>query len=54
MAKIAVILPGAGAGKRFGAGGNKIFQRIGDQPVFVRSLELFTSRDDVCGVQLVV
>jgi len=54
MAKFAVIVPGAGAGKRFGAKGNKIFQRVGGQPVFIRTLELFTNRDDVCGVQLVV
>ena len=54
MAKFAVIVPAAGAGKRFGTQGNKIFQRLGEQPVFVRSLELFTSRDDVCHVQLVV
>jgi 2-C-methyl-D-erythritol 4-phosphate cytidylyltransferase len=54
MLKVAVIIPAAGAGKRFGAAGNKIFQRMGDQPVFVRTLELFTSRDDVRDVQLVV
>ena len=54
MAKFAVIVPAAGAGKRFGARGNKIFQRVGEQPVFIRSLELFTNRDDVCGVQIVV
>ncbi len=54
MAKFAVIVPAAGAGKRFGAKGNKIFQRLGEQPVFVRTLELFTSRNDVCDVQLVV
>ena len=54
MAKVAVILPAAGAGKRFGAKGNKIFQRIHDQPVFIRTLEAFTSRDDVCQIQMVV
>jgi 2-C-methyl-D-erythritol 4-phosphate cytidylyltransferase len=54
MAKFAVIVPAAGAGTRFGAKGNKIFQRLGEQPVFVRTLELFTNRDDVCDVQLVV
>ncbi len=54
MAKVSVIIPAAGAGKRFAAKGNKIFQRIGDQPVFIRTLEAFTMRDDVCQIQLVV
>jgi 2-C-methyl-D-erythritol 4-phosphate cytidylyltransferase len=54
MAKVSVIVPAAGAGKRFGAGQNKIFQRIKGQPLFLRTLEAFTSRDDVCQVQLVV
>lgn len=54
MAKVAVIFPAAGSGKRFGAKGNKIFQRIGEQPVFIRTLETFTSREDVCHMQLVV
>ncbi len=57
MAKVSVIVPGAGAGRRFskeGAKGNKIFQRIRDRAVFIRTLELFTTRDDVCQVQLVV
>lgn len=54
MAKVSVIVPAAGAGKRFGDKGNKIFQRIKDQPVFIRTLEIFTSRDDVCQIQLVV
>jgi 2-C-methyl-D-erythritol 4-phosphate cytidylyltransferase len=55
MAKVSVIVPAAGAGKRFGGRSNKIFQRIGgDQPVFIRTLEAFTSRKDVCQVQIVV
>lgn len=54
MANIAVIVPAAGAGKRFGSKGNKIFQRIHDQPIFIRTLEAFTGRDDICQVQLVV
>jgi 2-C-methyl-D-erythritol 4-phosphate cytidylyltransferase len=55
MASVAVIVPGAGAGKRFGGKSSKILQRIGGgQPVFLRTLEAFTSRDDVCQVQLVV
>jgi len=52
--KVSVIIPAAGAGKRFGGRGKKIFQRLKDRPVFVRSVELFVNRDDVCQVQLVV
>jgi len=55
MAKVAVIVPAAGSGKRYGGRQNKIFERIGgDQPVFLRTLEAFTSRDDVCQTMLVV
>ena len=54
MPKVSVIVPAAGAGKRFGAKGNKIFQRLGPAPLFVRTLEAFTSREDVCQIQLVV
>ena len=54
MAKFAIIVPGAGSGTRFGGKRNKIFERIGDQPIFIRTLEAFTSRDDVCHIQLVV
>ena len=56
MAKVSVIVPAAGAGTRFGGEGNKIFQRIGGggQPVFIRTLEAFTNRDDVCQTLLVV
>ena len=55
MAKVAVIVPGAGASERFGGSSNKILQRLGgSQPVVLRTLEAFTSRDDVCQVQLVV
>jgi len=54
MAKVSVIVPAAGAGKRYAGERNKIFERIGDQPVFIRALEAFCGRDDVCQVQLVV
>lgn len=53
MAKVSVIVPAAGSGKRFGSQHNKIFQRIKGQPIFIRTLEAFTSRDDVVQVQLV-
>ena len=54
MAKVSVIVPAAGAGERFGGKRNKIFERIKGQPVFIRSLEVFTSREDVCQTQLVI
>ena len=54
MAKVSVIIPAAGAGRRFGGKRNKIFERIKDQPVFIRTIEVFSSRDDVCQIQLVV
>jgi len=54
MAKVSVIVPAAGAGTRFGGKGNKILQRLGNGPVFMRTLEAFTSRPDVCQVLLVV
>ena len=54
MAKVSVIVAAAGAGKRFGGKQNKIFHRLKGQPVFIRTLEAFTSRDDVIQVQLVV
>ncbi|HAU36338.1 MAG TPA: 2-C-methyl-D-erythritol 4-phosphate cytidylyltransferase [Phycisphaerales bacterium] len=54
MAKVSVIVPAAGSGKRFGGKANKIFQRIAGQPVFLRTLEAFTGRDDVVQTLLVV
>jgi len=54
MAKVAVIVPAAGAGQRFGGGENKIFQRIKGQPMFIRTLEAFTTRDDVVQTLLAV
>lgn len=47
MPKVAVIVPGAGAGERFGGERNKIFEKIKDQPMFLRTLEVFTGRRDV-------
>jgi 2-C-methyl-D-erythritol 4-phosphate cytidylyltransferase len=52
--KVAVIVPAAGSGARFGGKINKIFQRINDQPIFIRTLELFTAREDVCQTTIVV
>ncbi len=54
MAKVSVIVPAAGSGRRFGGKANKIFQRLKGQPLFIRTLEVFTNRDDVIQTQLVV
>jgi len=51
--KVAVIIPAAGASRRFGGRTKKIFERLKDRPVFIRSLELFVNRPDVCEVLLV-
>ena len=54
MSKVAVIIPAAGAGQRFGGKVKKPFALIDDRPIFIRSIELFISRDDVCQTILVV
>jgi 2-C-methyl-D-erythritol 4-phosphate cytidylyltransferase len=54
MQQVSVIVPAAGSSQRFGDKESKIYQRIGGQPVFIRTLEAFTSRQDVCQVLLVV
>ncbi|MBN2447630.1 MAG: 2-C-methyl-D-erythritol 4-phosphate cytidylyltransferase [Phycisphaerae bacterium] len=54
MNKVAVIIPAAGAGKRFGGDVKKPFARIDDRPIFIRSIELFINRDDVCQTILAV
>ena len=54
MAKVAVIVPAAGSGERFGAGRNKIFEKVGGGPMFLKTLEAFTNRNDVCQTLLVV
>ena len=47
MAKVAVIIPAAGAGERFGGKVKKPFAQIDNRPVFIRSVELFINRKDV-------
>ncbi|MBS3820240.1 MAG: 2-C-methyl-D-erythritol 4-phosphate cytidylyltransferase [Planctomycetes bacterium] len=54
MAKAAAIIPAAGRGSRFGGPRNKIFETLGSQPMFLRTLEAFTSRDDVVQTLLAV
>ncbi len=54
MAKIAVIIAAAGAGKRFGGDVKKPFAQIDNRPIFIRSIELFLNRPDVCQTILAV
>lgn len=52
--KVAVIIPAAGASTRFGGKTKKIFESLKGRPVFVRAIELFVNRPEVCQMQLVV
>ncbi len=52
--KVSVIIPAAGGSRRFGGKASKVFERIKGQPIFIRAIELFVNRNDVCEVQLVV
>ncbi len=54
MAQVAVIIPAAGAGQRFGGTTKKPFAQLDSRPVFIRSLELFINRKDVCQTILAV
>lgn len=54
MASFAVIIPAAGAGKRFGGKLKKPFAQLDGRPIFLRTIELFLSRPDVCQVLLAV
>lgn len=54
MSKFAVIIPGAGQGERFGDGQNKIFAKLDGRPIFMRTLEHFVNREDVCQTILVL
>lgn len=52
--KVAVIVVAAGKGERFGSDECKIFAKLGGRPVFIRTIEHFINRDDVCKTILVV
>jgi len=54
MRKVSVIIPAAGSGTRFGAASNKIFQPLAGRAIFLRSIDLFAARDDVCQILLVI
>jgi len=54
MAKFAVVIPAAGKAERFGGSENKTFAKMGGRPVFLRSVEQFIHRKDVCQTILAV
>jgi len=54
VAKIAVIIPAAGESKRFGDSPKKPYANLDGRPVFIRTLERFINREDVCQTILVV
>ncbi|MBN2563434.1 MAG: 2-C-methyl-D-erythritol 4-phosphate cytidylyltransferase [Phycisphaerae bacterium] len=53
MAKTSVIVVAAGKGERFGDKESKVFAKIDGQPLFLRALQLFVNREDVCQTILV-
>jgi len=54
MPKIAVIVVSAGRSERFEGQTKKPFANLDGRPIFIRSLEKFINRDDVCQTILVV
>jgi 2-C-methyl-D-erythritol 4-phosphate cytidylyltransferase len=54
MASFAVIVPAAGKAERFGGGENKAFAKLDGRPLFLRTLEHFVTRKDVCQTILAV
>lgn len=47
--RVGVIIPAAGKSRRFG-GGDKLAQDVGGRPMILRSVELFTKREDVTAI----
>ncbi len=54
MSKFAVVIPAAGKAERFGGAEKKTFAKLDGRPVFLRSIELFINREDVCQTILAV
>ncbi len=54
MSQTSVIVVAAGRGERFGGRERKIFAKLDGQPLFLRALQLFVNREDVCQTILVV
>lgn len=53
MSKVSAIIAAAGKSERFGTG-SKTFAKLDGRELFLRSLELFVNREDVCQTILVV
>lgn len=54
MARVAVIIVAAGKSERFGGNEKKIFAKVDNQPLFLKSIGQFINRDDVAQVILVI
>ncbi|MEZ6083792.1 MAG: 2-C-methyl-D-erythritol 4-phosphate cytidylyltransferase [Phycisphaerae bacterium] len=54
MSKVAVIVAAAGKSERFGTDERKTLAKVDGRPVFLRTLEKFINREDVCKTILVV
>jgi len=54
LAKFSVIIAAAGKGERYGGKQNKVFAKLKDRPLFIRAIEMFINRDDVCQTILAV
>ncbi len=53
-ASVAVVLPAAGSGSRFGDQANKLFAMFAGRPLWTHATERFLARSEVGGVYLVV
>ena len=54
MARFCVIIAAAGKSERFGGTEKKTFAKLDGRPIFIRSLEHFINRSDVCQTILAV
>ena len=54
MGDVSVILPAAGAGTRFAAPANKIFQLLAGREIFLRTIDVLAARPDVGQIILVL
>jgi 2-C-methyl-D-erythritol 4-phosphate cytidylyltransferase len=54
MSKVSVIVVAAGGSTRFGDKESKVFAKLDNQPLFLRALQLFVNREDVCQTILAV
>lgn len=54
MPKFCIVIAAAGKAERFGGGEKKTFAKLDGRPLFLRTLELFVTRPDVCQTILAV